>query len=139
MVELHTGVNCKNGGPRTPTGGLMRIGELADASGVSTRSLRYYEEHGLIRADRTPGGWRDFDDSTVGRVVMIQYLYAAGLSSTTINDLLPCLEAPPSERNGVLEDLLAEHVTRLEAKRREIDRELETLQALRRETALPAH
>jgi DNA-binding transcriptional MerR regulator len=116
----------------------MRIGELADASGVSTRSLRYYEEHGLIRADRTPGGWRDFDDSTVERVVMIQYLYAAGLSSTTINDLLPCLEAPPSERTGVLEDLLAEHVSRLEAKRREIDRELDTLQALRTETALPS-
>lgn len=118
--------------------GLMRIGELAAASGVSTRSLRYYEEHGLIRAERTPGGWRDFDNFTVERVVMIQYLYAAGLTSAVIDDLLPCLEAPPEERTGVLEQLLAEHVSRLEAKRREIDRELDTLQALRVETALPA-
>lgn len=114
----------------------MRIGELADASGVSTRSLRYYEEHGLIRSTRTPGGWRDFDTFTIERVVMIQHLFAAGLSSATINELLPCLEAPPEERTGVMEQLLAQEVERLEAKRRDIDRELDTLQALRAETAL---
>ncbi|ONI92021.1 MerR family transcriptional regulator [Saccharothrix sp. ALI-22-I] len=114
----------------------MRIGELADASGVSTRSLRYYEEHGLIRSERTPGGWRDFDSSMVERVVMIQHLFAAGLCSATINELLPCLEAPPEERTGVMEQLLAQEVERLEAKRRDIDRELDTLQALRSETAL---
>lgn len=114
----------------------MRIGELADASGVSTRSLRYYEEHGLIRSERTPGGWRDFDSSMIERVVMIQHLFAAGLSSVTINELLPCLEAPPEERTGVMERLLAQEVERLEAKRRDIDREIDTLQALRSETAL---
>lgn len=115
----------------------MRIGELADASGVSARSLRYYEQLGLIRAGRTQGGWRDFDDSMVERVVMIQHLFAAGLGSTTVNELLPCLEAPPEERTGVMEQLLAQEAQRLEAKRRDIDRELNTLQALRNETALP--
>lgn len=116
----------------------MRIGELADASGVSARSLRYYEQHGLIRSERTHGGWRDFDDSMVERVVMIQHLFAAGLGSTTVNELLPCLEAPPEERTGVMEQLLAQEAQRLEAKRRDIDRELNTLQALRTETALPS-
>jgi len=115
----------------------MRIGELAAATGVSPRSLRYYEEQGLIRPTRTPGGWRDFDDSTVDRVILIQHLYAAGIPSTTIDQLLPCLDAPPAERNGVLEELLARHVEHLESKRREIDRELATLQSLRAETALP--
>ncbi|MFD0203469.1 MULTISPECIES: MerR family transcriptional regulator [Saccharothrix] len=115
----------------------MRIGELADASGVSTRSLRYYEEQGLIRSERTPGGWRDFDGSTVERVVMIQHLFAAGLTSATVNELLPCLEAPPEERTGVMEQLLAQEVERLKAKRRDIDREIDTLQALRGEVARP--
>ncbi|MEU3190510.1 MerR family transcriptional regulator [Streptomyces sp. NPDC006992] len=115
----------------------MRIGELADASGVSARSLRYYEEHGLIRSQRTPGGWRDFDASMVERVVMIQHLFAAGLSSATVNELLPCLEAPLEERNGVMEQLLAQEVERLQAKRRDLDRELDTLQALRSETTVP--
>ncbi|NIH87175.1 MerR family transcriptional regulator [Amycolatopsis granulosa] len=117
----------------------MRIGELADATGVSTRSLRYYEEQGLIRSARTPGGWRDFDSSMVERVVMIQHLFAAGVCSATIYELLPCLEAPPEERTGVLEQLLAEQVERLEAKRRDLDRELDILRALRNETALPSH
>ncbi|NIH78557.1 MerR family transcriptional regulator [Amycolatopsis viridis] len=116
----------------------MRIGELADATGVSTRSLRYYEEQGLIRSARTPGGWRDFESSMVERVVMIQHLFAAGVCSATIYELLPCLEAPPEERTGVLEQLLAEQVERLEAKRRDLDRELDILRALRNETALPS-
>ncbi|MFI5692357.1 MerR family transcriptional regulator [Kribbella sp. NPDC051586] len=115
----------------------MRIGELADATGVSTRSLRYYEEQGLIRSSRTAGGWREFDASMVERVVMIQHLLAAGLGSTTIGELLPCLEAPPAERTGVLEQLLAEGVERLESKRREVDRELEVLQALRQDVTIP--
>ncbi|MGW2341852.1 MerR family transcriptional regulator [Streptomyces sp. NPDC001661] len=115
----------------------MRIGELATASGVSTRSLRYYEQHGLIRSERTPGGWRDFDASMVERVVMIQHLFAAGLGSSTIDEVLPCMEAPVEERNGVMERLFAEQAERLEAKRRDVERELDTLQALRADTALP--
>ncbi|MDF0532566.1 MerR family transcriptional regulator [Tsukamurella sp. 8F] len=109
----------------------MRIGELAEAAGVSARSLRYYEEQGLIRSARTSGGWRDFDDTAVERVVTIQHLFAAGLCSVTIGELLPCLDAPLEERTGAMEVLLAEQVQRLEAKRRDIDRELDVLQALR--------
>lgn len=58
----------------------MRIGELADATGVSVRSLRYYEEQGLIRSDRRGNGWRDFPVETIERVVMVQHLLAAGLA-----------------------------------------------------------
>ncbi|MGZ0146239.1 MerR family transcriptional regulator [Kribbella sp. WER1] len=114
----------------------MRIGQLAREAGVSARSLRYYEEQGLIRSSRTPGGWREFDGVMVERVVMIQHLLAAGLSSSTIGELLPCLEAPPEERTGVLEVLLAQEVQRLEEKRRELDRELEVLQALRQDVSV---
>lgn len=113
----------------------MRIGELSRASGVSARSLRYYEEQGLIRSVRTAGGWRDFDRSMIDRVITIQHLLAAGLCTVTIGELLPCLAAPESERNGVLEVVLAQQVERLEAKRRELDRELDVLQALRHDVA----
>ena len=69
----------------------MRIGELAKRSGVSVRALRYYEEQGLLDADRTSGGQREYPDGAVDRVRLIQQLYAAGLASKAIVELLPCV------------------------------------------------
>ena len=69
----------------------MRIGELAARSGVSPRSLRYYEEQGLLVPTRTPGGHREYPEAASDRVIRIQELYAAGLSSRKIAGLLPCL------------------------------------------------
>ncbi|WP_431042545.1 MerR family transcriptional regulator [Streptomyces sp. P1-3] len=79
----------------------MRIGELARRSGVSERSLRYYEAQGLLRAERTPGGQRHYGEWAVDRVIRIQALYAAGLNSKKIAQLLPCMrdaDGGPSER-----------------------------------------
>ncbi|MFG2619826.1 MerR family transcriptional regulator [Streptomyces sp. NPDC048507] len=69
----------------------MRIGELARRTGVGARSLRYYEEQGLLASDRTPGGHRDFPERAVDRVIRIQELYAAGLHSARIARILPCM------------------------------------------------
>ncbi|TDD42973.1 MerR family transcriptional regulator [Nonomuraea terrae] len=74
----------------------MRIGELAARSGVSVRALRYYEEQGLLEANRSDSGQRHYPESAVDRVQLIQMLYAAGLSSRTIAELLPCVEAKVS-------------------------------------------
>jgi DNA-binding transcriptional MerR regulator len=69
----------------------VRIGELARRTGVSERSLRYYEQQGLLAADRTPGGQRDYPGQAVDRVIRIQELFAAGLHSKKIARLLPCM------------------------------------------------
>lgn len=69
----------------------MRIGELARRTGVSERSLRYYEQQGLLASERTAGGQREYPERAVDRVVHIQELYAAGLHSRTISSLLPCM------------------------------------------------
>lgn len=69
----------------------MRIGELAARTGVGERSLRYYEQQGLLASDRTPGGHRDFPERAVDRVIRIQELYAAGLHSAKIARILPCM------------------------------------------------
>ncbi|MCQ8191117.1 MerR family transcriptional regulator [Streptomyces rugosispiralis] len=71
----------------------MRIGELATRTGVSVRALRYYEEQGLLTSERSPSGQRRYADSAVDRVLWIQCLYAAGLSSRTIREFLPCTYA----------------------------------------------
>ncbi len=72
----------------------MRIGELAERTGVSVRSLRYYEEQGLLDSERSSGGHRHYTEHEIDRVEYLQRLYAAGLSSQTILSVLPCLESP---------------------------------------------
>ena len=83
----------------------MRIGELAEATGVSTRSLRYYEEQGLLRASRGANGYRDYDEQAVQMVAFIQDLYHAGLPSEVIRQILPCTGT--AEPQGDCTDLLA--------------------------------
>jgi DNA-binding transcriptional MerR regulator len=73
---------------------LVRIGELAERAGVSVRSLRYYEEQGLLASTRSASGQRHYTEDAVERVRFLQRLYTAGLSSRTIAELLPCIDAP---------------------------------------------
>lgn len=72
----------------------MRIGDLARRTGASVRSLRYYEEQGLLSSVRTTSGQRTYDDEAVGRVRLLRQLYNAGLTSSTIATLMPCVDSP---------------------------------------------
>ncbi|AEV82370.1 MerR family transcriptional regulator [Actinoplanes sp. SE50] len=74
----------------------MRIGDLAERTRVSVRALRYYEEQGLLASTRSGSGQRLYADAAVNRVRLIQQLYGAGLSSRTIAELLPCVDAKVS-------------------------------------------
>ncbi|SME87812.1 MerR family transcriptional regulator [Streptomyces sp. Amel2xC10] len=67
----------------------MRIGELARRTGVSRRSLRYYEEQNLLTPTRLPNGYRDYDERTVTTVRRIQILLSAGLGTSTVAEILP--------------------------------------------------
>ena len=106
--------------------GHLRIGEIAERAGVSTRALRYYEEQGLLHPQRTHGGQRVFPASTVARVQLIQQLYGAGLSSPLLTALLPAIDDRQVDPD-LSTRLLAEH-ERLEA-------EVATLQAASRRLA----
>ncbi|MET9434735.1 MerR family transcriptional regulator [Streptomyces sp. NPDC006551] len=89
----------------------MRIGELARRTAVSERSLRYYETQGLLRAERTPGGHREYGEWAVDRVVHIQALYAAGLTSGKIAQLLPCMRDGDGTPNEVATPRLVDELT----------------------------
>jgi len=97
----------------------VRIGELARRTGVSERSLRYYEQQGMLAADRTAGGHRDYPERAVDRVILIQELLAAGLHSKKIAALLPCMREPDGAPN---ERATPELVLELTAERDRIDR-----------------
>jgi DNA-binding transcriptional MerR regulator len=102
----------------------MRIGELAQRTGVSERSLRYYEQQGLLSPQRTQGGHREYPESTIDRVVLIQMLFAASLPSKKIADLLPCMRDPDGGPNEIATPRLIED---LEAERTRIDRAITDL------------
>lgn len=85
----------------------MRIGELSRRTGVSVRSLRYYEEQGLLSPRRTAGGQREFSEDDVERVICIQKLFASGLCSSKIATLLPCMSSYTASPQ-LVESLLVE-------------------------------
>ena len=72
---------------------LIRIGEVARGAGVSVRAVRYYEQQGLLIAERSPSGQRLYRQDAITRVRFFQQMFAAGLTSRRITELLPCWEA----------------------------------------------
>src|SRR4051794_27736861 len=59
----------------TANDACYRIGEIAEAAGVSTRTLRYYEELGLVSpSGHSPGGARRYSDADLARVLRIREL-----------------------------------------------------------------
>jgi len=58
----------------------MTIGEVAKRSGVATSALRFYEEHGLIKAERTDSGHRRYSRAVIRRVAFIVFAQRIGLS-----------------------------------------------------------
>jgi DNA-binding transcriptional MerR regulator len=116
----------------------MRIGELARRAGVSVRSLRYYEEQGLLSANRSSSGQRHYTEHEVERVVFIQRMYAAGLSSRTIAEVMPCVESPSEENSDLALARLTEernkldaHIGELSRTRAELDRVIAAASAYR--------
>ncbi|MEV0365658.1 MerR family transcriptional regulator [Nocardia fusca] len=104
----------------------MRIGELSRRTGTSRRLLRYYEEQGLIAAQRCANGYRSYDERFVDRVLQIRGLLDAGLPTRIIKQILPCLDTP---RSIYFPDATPEMLATLEGER---DRMTERIRCLER-------
>jgi DNA-binding transcriptional MerR regulator len=100
----------------------MKIGELSRITGASVRSLRYYEDRQLLLSRRTSGGQRVYDQDAVERVTLIKELFAAGVSSDAVVQLLPCIHS------GTATPAM---VDRLSQERARIDGEVRRLLATR--------
>ena len=71
----------------------MRIRELADETGTTTRTLRYYEAQGLLPAGRSANGYRVYDAHHVRLVREIRSLQAVGFSLEDVRPFVECLLA----------------------------------------------
>lgn len=112
---------------------LMKIGEIAEKSGMTPRSIRYYEEIGLLRPkDRSDGRYRLYGDSELTRLEYIRRLADAGLSLADISALFRVWEASESgdERRTLMLKAAVVYRDCLDRKRRAIEfakRELDLL------------
>ncbi|KAA8962734.1 heavy metal-responsive transcriptional regulator [Mycobacterium sp.] len=90
----------------------MRIGELADAVGISTKTLRFYEEQGLLpEVERTPAGYRDYSPEVIARIDFIHRGKTAGLTLAQIRQILLIRDrgqAPCEHVRDLLDTRLAE-------------------------------
>lgn len=102
----------------------MRIGELSRRTGVHERLLRYYEEQGLLHPARRPSGYREYADGDVDAVRRIRSLLAAGLNTSTMATILPCLRESDDRLIPTCPDLLGD----LHRERRRITQSITDLQ-----------
>ncbi len=112
-------------------GRTYRIGEVAEASGVSVEALRFYERRGLLgRPARTAAGYRLYDESTLERLAFIKRAQAIGFSLDEITEILsmrgrgeiPCVEVRAAARRKLSE--LDERLRELRRYRNELARTL---------------
>ncbi|HEX4817334.1 MAG TPA: MerR family transcriptional regulator [Nonomuraea sp.] len=68
--------------------GLVRIGEVAERLGLSLRTIRHYEEVGLVVPERTPGGFRLYSEADIGRLALVKRMKPLGFSLEETRDLL---------------------------------------------------
>ncbi|MEV5593455.1 MerR family transcriptional regulator [Streptomyces sp. NPDC052496] len=71
----------------------MRIGELAERAGTTTRTLRYYEARGLLPAERTANGHRTYDEADLRLLQQIQMLQRFGFELEETRPFVECLRA----------------------------------------------
>jgi MerR family transcriptional regulator, redox-sensitive transcriptional activator SoxR len=103
---------------------LLAIGEVAARSGMAPSALRYYEDQGLIRAERTSGNQRRYTRATLRRVAFIRSAQRVGL---TLDEIAEALATLPEGRTPTRADW-----ARLSRSwRPRIDAQIERLERLR--------
>lgn len=108
----------------------LRIGDFARLAGTGLRTLRYYEELGLlVPVERTAGGFRHYRRTDVNRVRLIQSLQEMGLSLDEIGELLVQRDSGATRADwltqlqttlGRVDDLVGDRIRTLEEQRRGI-------------------
>ena len=103
----------------------LQIGEVAERTGVTQRTLRFYEEKGLLRPPtRMDGGFRLYSEEDVKRVDKIRRLQdLLGISLADIKEMV--------EAEGILRELRAQYnpEAELAEKRRQLEKAIEVTQA----------
>ncbi|RIJ06763.1 MerR family DNA-binding transcriptional regulator [Pseudomonas sp. 91RF] len=105
----------------------MRIGELAQACDVSRDTLRFYEERGLIAAQRSANGYRDYPPEMVQLVLYIKTAQRLGFTLGEIGNSVGALWHSPNPDTTVAQ-LLQDKLKLVETRMAELDELRQELQ-----------
>ena len=114
---------------------MMKIGEVAEATGLSLRSIRHYDDVGLVPpSGRSEGGFRLYTEADVQRLLRIMRITPLGFSLDETARLLEILEGPADEAPADDVDAFLERARKgrstLARKLRQADELLAELEAL---------
>ena len=92
MVELNPDKERRSLMTAKTTSTTMHIGELAERTGLSLRTIRHYDEVGLLPATaRTDGGFRVYSEEDFERLMVIKQMKPLGFSLEEMADILTIL------------------------------------------------
>ena len=104
---------------------MLKIGTVAQRTGVRSSAIRYYEAHGLLPSQRLPNGYRVYDDDSITALRFVRRAQAFGMTLHEIRQLLE-LSGRGQQPCVRVRELAFHHLQQVELKLRE-------LQSLRRE------
>jgi len=118
----------------------MHIGELADRTGLSLRTIRHYDEVGLLKASgRTEGGFRIYSRDDLSRLILIRRMKPLGFSLEEMTDLLRIIDVLDGEgpRDAAVRSELEAFIAQAVERRAKLEEQLamadEFLELLRRQ------
>lgn len=107
----------------------MNIGEAAAATGLNPKTIRYYEDIGLVRPDRRDNNYRDYSDKALHNLRFLARARALGFSIEDCRQLLS-LYADKGRASADVRQLAESHITEIDAKIAELKSMRGTLSAL---------
>lgn len=105
---------------------LLKIGEVAERAGLTLRTIRFYEEEGLLAPTaRTAGGFRQYSDGVVARLHLIRTMKPLGFTVEEIRTVLAAVDrlaepSLPTAERSTLADLVREHAEHAETRAAEL-------------------
>lgn len=112
----------------------MNIGDVAARSGLPPKTIRYYEDIGLVTPQRAENGYRSFRESDLHKLTFLGHARSLGFSIEDCRALLALYE-DESRASGDVKRIAKEHLARIDRKLSELNAMRNTLAHLVRECA----
>ncbi len=97
----------------------MNIGEVAEATGLPPKTIRYYEDIDLVRPARAPNGYRDYSDEDTHRLAFVQRARSLGFTIDECRQLLSLYDDKERASSDV-KALALEKIAEIDRKREEL-------------------